>query len=246
MLDAAERRLAGGDAAVGGRADQRAAGLRADRPEAHPHGHGHGRPAAGAAGRVLQFGSQGLRRGRGIEAGELDGDRLAEDDRPGPAQGGHQRGVGRGHVVLPQRRAGPGGQARHVDDVLDAHAGCRAAARGSRPAAASAASCSGGRRAPSSSTTHPGLHPVLVAGRSAPGTARPGPAGVSRPPRIAPAASEMEMRFRHHSSRLPSSRPLALGHGFGVIASGAPITAGGGTPRKPIPSDLRPSAIQNG
>ncbi len=120
-----QRRLARGHAAIGRGTHQRSASLRAQRPEAHARRHRHGRPATAAAGRVrwvgVDFRVPRVAARRRIETGKLDGDRLAQDDRPGAAKPRDDRRVLLGQVVLTQRRAGPGRQAGHVDDVLDAH-----------------------------------------------------------------------------------------------------------------------------
>ena len=58
-----------------------------------------GRPACGPGSRDCAW--------AGIKAGELDGDRLSQDHRTGPAQGSDQRRVGRGCLLSAQRRSGP-------------------------------------------------------------------------------------------------------------------------------------------
>ena len=61
----------------------------------------------------------GIACGRGIKAGELDGDRLSQDYRAGPTQGSDQRSVGRGWLMSAQRRSCPRGKPLDVNNVLD-------------------------------------------------------------------------------------------------------------------------------
>ncbi len=123
-LDAVERkdpegRLPADHAAVGGGTDDGAGGLGAERGRKHARGHGGGRAARGAPRRARGVaGVAGLARG---EEGELGGDGLAEDHRPGCAQPRHAGGVARRTAPAVDGRSAGGGHVRRVDDVLHAH-----------------------------------------------------------------------------------------------------------------------------
>ena len=135
-------RLEPDDAAIGRRADHRAAGLRADRQRHHEIGDRRGRAARRAAGRV-QPDYAGCEVGAGMAVGELGGDRLAQQDRAGGARQAHGAGVETRPAAGIDRRAVAGRHVGGIEDVLDAerHAlqqpGCRASLE---RAAASAAS----------------------------------------------------------------------------------------------------------
>ncbi len=107
------------DPAKGGRADRRAAGLRAE-PDRHLKiGDRCGRAARRAAGGVRRVQRvHGLAR---VAVGEFGRHRLAEDD---PACGAGQRhagGVGKGPAAAVDRRAVLGRHVVGVDHVLDPH-----------------------------------------------------------------------------------------------------------------------------
>ena len=90
-VDPAEGRFESGDSAIGGRSNNRAAGLRSDRSQAHAQRGGGRRSAARSAGRVLQVPRIAGR--RRIDVGEFGGHRLAQHDRAGRSQPGHARRV---------------------------------------------------------------------------------------------------------------------------------------------------------
>ncbi len=115
--DRAERPLAADDAAVGGGPQDRADRLRADGAGDHPRRDGRRRPGRRPARRVPE--RPRVARGGRVAVGELGGVGLAEDDRPGGAEPGHERRVARRERVREGRRAGPGGHAGDIDDVLD-------------------------------------------------------------------------------------------------------------------------------
>lgn len=113
----AERRLPADDSAISGRSTDAAAGLRAERGGAHAGRHGRRRSTAAAprrAGGVPRIAGFGR-----VEAGELGSDRFAEHDRPRLTQGGDDRRVAFGPMVVAQRRAAAGADAGDVDHVLD-------------------------------------------------------------------------------------------------------------------------------
>ena len=126
-IERAEGGLEAEHAAIGGGAQHRAAGLRAERRRHHQVGDRRARSArraAGRMGRVVRIGGDARR-----HAGEFAGHGLAEDHGACRA---HQRdagGVGDGPVAAIDRRAHLGRQVGGVDDVLDAdrHAMQRAA-----------------------------------------------------------------------------------------------------------------------
>ena len=105
------------DSAVGGRAEDRANGLGADRGRDHPGRDGCRRPRRRPAGRVLE--RPGIARGRRIAVGELGCLGLAKDDRAGGPKSRDECGVGRREGVGECSRPGRGGHARDIDDVLD-------------------------------------------------------------------------------------------------------------------------------
>ena len=107
--DPPEARLEADDAAPGGGDAHRAAHVR-------PLGEGHAarrdgrgaptRGAAGGAAGIVRVAGHAPERAGGLQGvGELGGRRLADDDRPGAAQGGDDVGVPVGHPVLEGVRA---------------------------------------------------------------------------------------------------------------------------------------------
>ena len=102
-VDQVERRLVADHAAIGRRAQHRAAGLGAERRRHHVVGDRGGRAGRRAAGRVRGIVRIG---GRAREhAGELGGDGLAEDHGAGGARDRHAGGVAGGAVALVDRRS---------------------------------------------------------------------------------------------------------------------------------------------
>ena len=116
--NAAERRFAADQPAIGCRAKDRAAGLRADRGPAHAGRGGRRRAAARSARRVREI--PRIARWRRIEISELRRDGLAEDHRSRSSQSRDQRRIVLRDHLAPPRRAGHGRQAGNVDQVLDA------------------------------------------------------------------------------------------------------------------------------
>ena len=115
----ARARLERGDAAIGGRAADRARGLRAETERHHAGRHHGGRTRARPARRVVEIVRVAGRR-RPVEIGELGGVRLAEDDGAGGAQlRDHLRVDGAGPGIGAGRAAGARRPARDVDHVLD-------------------------------------------------------------------------------------------------------------------------------
>ena len=113
-----EARLETNDAAVRGRADRRAAGLRADGPRHQPRRdrrRGPGRRATGcAAGRVRIAG------GGRLEVGEFGSGRLSDDDTASAANDADDGGVAaRRREAGVQRRTISRRQVAGVEDVLD-------------------------------------------------------------------------------------------------------------------------------
>ncbi len=115
----AEAGLEAADAAEGRRADDRAAGLRAEAARHISVATAAALPLEEPPGVWLEI--PGIARRRRIEAGPLGGDGLAENDRPGFSQRGRQRRR-RAVATCPSRRGEPqlGRPAGNVDDVLDA------------------------------------------------------------------------------------------------------------------------------
>ena len=107
------------DAAEGGGAEERADRLRAEGQRAEAGADRGGRAAARSPRRVLRV--PGIAGGAGREEGELGGDRLAEDQGAGFAEGRHARRLGSGQGLRRQPAAAAGRKAVHVKDVLHPH-----------------------------------------------------------------------------------------------------------------------------
>ena len=105
------------DAAISRGANDRAAGLGAERRHAHFR-RDRGRAAAGRAARRM-FEIPGIACWRGIETGPLGRDRLAQEDRPCLLERRDDRRVAVGNVPCAQGRATLGRPAGDIDDVLD-------------------------------------------------------------------------------------------------------------------------------
>ena len=114
-----EGRLVADHAAIGGGADHRAAGLRAEGERHVAVGDRGGRARGRAArrvGRVVRVG-----RRAGMAVGEFRGHRLAQDDGVGGPAERHAGGVAERHLALEDRRVVPGRHVVGVDDVLHPH-----------------------------------------------------------------------------------------------------------------------------
>ena len=131
--DASVRWLAPGNAAIRGGTGDRTARLRADGAQAHACRDGGRRSARRSAGGAIDV--PRISGGGRIEAGELRRHGLAQQNGAGLAQFPHNRRIGASHSRGHPLRAGAGGKARHVDDVLDAE---RDAMQRSTPAAGAA------------------------------------------------------------------------------------------------------------
>ena len=117
-VERAERRLEAEHAAIGGRPQHRAAGLRAEGDRHHAVGDRRARAARRAARRargIVRVGRDARR-----HAGEFAGHGLAEDDGARRAHEADAGGVGRRPVAAIDRRAHLGRLVEGVDDVLHA------------------------------------------------------------------------------------------------------------------------------
>ena len=116
--EVAEGRLVAHHAAIGGRPDHRAAGLRAEGQWHVAVGHrrcGPGRRTAGRMSGIVRVG-----RGAGMTIGELRGHRLAHDDGIGGPAERHAGGIAERHLACEDRRVVAGRHVVGVDDVLHA------------------------------------------------------------------------------------------------------------------------------
>ena len=143
--EVAEGRLVADHAAIGGRPDHRAAGLRAEGERHMAVGHGGGRARRRAARRVAAIVRIGGRAGMAV--GEFRGHRLAQDHGVGGPAQRHAGGVAERHLALEDRRVVAGRHVVGVDDVLhaDRHAAQHAALGRRRPPCACASARSGSR-----------------------------------------------------------------------------------------------------
>jgi hypothetical protein len=116
-IDAPLRRLEREVAAIGGRPDDRAADLRADRRRHHVGADRRRRARRRAAGRAL--GIERIGRGAGLRAAELGSHRLGEDHRACLAQRPHRGIVALGEVPLHRLAAHLGGHVLRLEQVLD-------------------------------------------------------------------------------------------------------------------------------
>jgi hypothetical protein len=107
-----------GHAAEGGRADDRADRLRAERQREEAGGHTRGRPVAGASGRVRRVVWVPGRARRRV--GELRRAGLAEHQRAGGPEGADRGRLGAAEALGRHGRSRAGGQAIHPQHVLDA------------------------------------------------------------------------------------------------------------------------------
>jgi len=122
-IDQAIGRLQPGDPAIGGRNADRAAGVGADRGEAHAGGHRRRRAAARATRNVSApprvVGRAVVRVVGGRAARELVRVRLPDHDGAGRTQPPHRLGVVARYVVAMERRAVGRAHARGVGQILD-------------------------------------------------------------------------------------------------------------------------------